>query len=99
MDKIAAFVAKKKSKLLEEETKPLPWYKKPIDAKAFILKKGRNTSWYAHHKDWVNHIWIGPYEKLTELEEIIKNYNQSLENGLIHSVFIENEKDFFLKET
>ena len=107
MNDIASFVAKKhksvKSESLEEKIKKLPWYRRPIERTAFVSRKAKNGKLYVHHCEWSEHVWIGPYSSDKEVLDIINSYiNESLKSpldkrqtNLVHSVWVEDQKEFF----
>lgn len=89
---------------LEEK---IPWYKRPIFRDEFIVKKGKDNKYYLKHNEWKPNIWVGTYDTIKECNEIIDSYvNKSLKqndnlklDSRIHSVIIDNEKDFFKNKT
>lgn len=109
MSDIALFVAKKHKNVsvetIEDKIKKLPWYRRPIEKDAFITRTSKNGKIYAHHREWAENIWIGPYASKKDVENVIDAYvKESLkrpldktQTNLIHSVFIENTENFFLK--
>lgn len=109
MTSIAAFVAKHKKQVTElsidDKIRKLPWYKRPIERSAFLSRKAKNGEYYIKHNEWSQHIWIGPYNTMKEVNDIIDSYIEtssvkpldkvtSKENK-IHSVCIENLDEFF----
>ena len=111
MDNIADFVAKKRKKVtvetIEEKIKKLPWYRRPISKEAFTTRKGKDKKLYVHHCEWSEHVWIGPYDTTKDVDCIIDSYvTESLrtpldkkQTNLIHSVFVDDVDDFFVKKT
>ena len=108
-DKIAEFVRRKRVihddvKTVEIKEVKIPWYKRPLAHDEFITKESKDGKLYVRHKEWSRRIWIGPYKNETETKEIIDSYvNESLRttsldkkvNSNVHSLIIENEKEFF----
>jgi len=111
MSDIASFVAKKHKKVavetIEDKVKKLPWYRRPIEKDAFTSRKDKYGKLYVHHCEWSEHVWIGPYISQKEVDGIIDSYvKESLkkpldktQTNLIHSVWVENADDFFVKNT
>jgi hypothetical protein len=106
---ISTFVAKHRKTIKEpsisEKIDKLPWYKKPIERSAFISRKGKDGNLYVRHKEWSEKIYIGPYTTKKEVKDIIDSYvNKSAEKPLnkivsendIHSVYVDNLKEFFV---
>ena len=81
----------------------LPWYKRPLERDEFIFKLAKNGKYYIKHKEWGKKIWIGPYDSLLSVENIITSYLlESLKGQIdkkvdsnVHSVVIQNEDEFF----
>jgi hypothetical protein len=109
MDKIAEFVRKKR--VIHDETPKveikevkIPWYKRPLEASEFIIRKGKDKKYYIQHKEWSKRVWIGPYKNKNEVDTIIESYVvESLKftsldkkvNNTVHSLIVEDEKIFF----
>ena len=106
-DKLAQFVRKKR---VIRDTTPIgikevkiPWYLRPIKREAFTVRVGKDKKFYAQHNEWSKRIWIGPYSSQKAVDNIIESYvTESLKGSLerkqsdsIHSIVIENEKEFF----
>lgn len=114
-DKLISFINKKREKIetksigtavpsLRSDNKPIPWWKRPLEAEEFISKLAKNGRWYVRHKEWSKNTWIGPYKEQSSCQDIINSYVlKSLECNLlgrtlpsgIHSVIIENPQEFF----
>lgn len=81
----------------------LPWYKRPLERSEFMFRLAKNGRYYIKHKEWGKGIWIGPYTNVVDVEAIIASYlTESLKttldkkvNSNIHSVIINDEKEFF----
>lgn len=79
-----------------KEEKPLKWFEKPMSADMFTIKKHMDR-YYARHNEWGERVWIGPYEKRSDVTAIIKEYvNNSVLKPLerkeisnLHSVLID----------
>lgn len=109
MSNIASFVSKHRKQIntvsILEKISKLPWYKRPIEYSAFTTRKAKNGKYYARHKEWSTHIWIGPYNTQEDVNRIINSYvvksaekplNKITPNEEIHSVYIEDsEMDSF----
>jgi hypothetical protein len=110
VDKIAEFVRKKRVihddevKNVEIKEVKIPWYKRPLEASEFVTRKGKDKKYYVQHNEWSKRVWIGPYNNENEAKSIIESYvfeslrTASLDkktNNKIHSIIIENEKEFF----
>ena len=114
-DKLIDFINKKRKKAetkrvgvavpsIHSDNKPLPWWKRPLEADEFTSKLAKNGRWYVRHKEWSKNTWIGPYKEHSSCQGIINSYvlrslecnliGKTLPNG-IHSVIIDNPKDFF----
>lgn len=88
----------KTEKPVEEEIKKeKKWYEKPILEKDFIYKQV-DGEFYAQHKEWNKHVWIGGYPNEYEAKQIVKDYckeckkdilNRNIQN--IHSVIFGEE--------
>lgn len=82
---------------IKEEKKELKWYEKPILEKDFKYKKV-NDEFYAQHKEWNKHVWIGGYPTEYEAKQVVKDYCKEckktiLERNIknIHSVLFGDE--------
>lgn len=107
MDRIAEFVRRKRvikdSQRVEIEEVKLPWYKRPIEPTAFSYRKGKNGKFYVHHNEWSKHTWIGPYENVNAVNNIIDAYVQESliapldrkTNKNIHTIVVDDESEFF----
>lgn len=102
MDKIAEFVLRKR--VVNEVKKPLvPWYKRPIEREEFSYRKAKNGKLYVQHHEWSRHTWIGPYDDLNGVNDIIDAYvKESLiapldrkANKNIHTIVVDDESEFF----
>jgi hypothetical protein len=90
-------------KPVEVKEVKLAWYQRPIMREDFVTKKGRDNKLYIHHNEWSETIFVGPYNNTHEVTDIINSYIvASLEAPLdrkldsrIHSIKIENPKEFF----
>ena len=84
-------------------SKPLPWYRRPLDKSEFSYRLAKNGRYYVRHKEWSNCVWIGPYRNVEDIKAIVDSYvMESLKNNLerkcdssIHSVIIDNPEEFF----
>lgn len=111
MNKIEEFVRKKRvvkdPQNVEIKEVKLPWYKRPIERKAFSYRKGKDNKLYVRHNEWSKHTWIGPYNTKNDVDRIIDSYvSESLKapldrkvNYKIHSVIVEDETKFFREES
>ena len=106
-DKIAEFVRRKRKAAIQKaEIKEVktPWYRRPIDRNAFTVRMGKDNNYYVHHNEWSKRTWIGPYSDTVDVLMIIESYvMESLKGTLdkkpmdsVHSLVVENEKDFFV---
>ena len=108
MTSISEFVSKHRKQVknvsIEEKVSNLPWYQRPIERSAFTSRKAKNGKHYVRHKEWAEKIWIGPYNTLKDVDEIIDSYvkmsavaplNRITSNREIHSVYIEDINKFF----
>ena len=75
--------------------KPKQWWQLPI-LKTDFKSKTIEGKFYAHHKEWKDNIWIGPYETKKELNSVISSYvNESSKDSLdrklenVHSILID----------
>lgn len=82
---------------------PVPWYKRPLTKEEFSYKLAKNGRYYVRHKDWSEKVWIGPYRNTEDIKAVVQSYvTESLKGSLmrkydesIHSVIIDNPKEFF----
>ena len=84
-----------------DDEKNLPWWRKEINEEDFTIYKYKNK-FYAQHKDWDKEIYIGAYDSLDIVKDVIqKEYaedsrlpllQRSLDTSRIHSVIIKNAK-------
>ena len=106
-DKIAEFVRRKRkiaAQKVEIKEVKAPWYKRPIDRNAFTIRMGKDNNYYVQHNEWSKRTWIGPYSDAVDAYMIIESYvMESLKGTLdkkpmdsVHSLVVENEKDFFV---
>ena len=106
-DKIAEFVRRKRkiaAQKVEIKEVKTPWYRRPIDRNAFTVRMGKDNNYYVHHNEWSKRTWIGPYSDAVDAHMIIESYvMESLKGTLdkkpmdsVHSLVVENEKDFFV---
>lgn len=109
MDKIAEFVRKNRAvcetpKKVEIKEVKVPWYRRPLEHNEFITRKAKDGKYYIHHGEWSKRVWIGPYKNEVETNIIIDSYvTESLKstlvqkaaNQMIHSIIVEDEKEFF----
>lgn len=104
-NKIAAFVRKKRkvqTQTVEIKEVKTPWYKRPIERTAFVIRESIDGKFYAQHNEWSKRVWIGPYKSEEETIKVIDSYvNESLKGTLdkkpinsIHSVIIEDGQIF-----
>lgn len=99
MDKIAEFVLKKRVVKDNIEKPTIPWYKRPIEHNEFSYRKAKNGKLYVRHNEWSSHTWIGPYNDLNGVNDIVDSYvKESLitpldrkSNKNIHSVIVGEE--------
>lgn len=108
---ISNFIKKRRVKASEVKTdsvepvttKPLPWYRRPLDKSEFSHKLAKNGRYYVRHKEWSESVWIGPYRNIEDVKAVVDSYMvESLKNNLekkcdssIHSVIIDNPEEFF----
>ena len=104
------YISKRKKastiKPVEVKEVKLAWYQKPIMREDFVTKIGRDKKLYVHHKEWKENIFIGPYNNTHEITDVISSYvMMSLKTTLdkapvdnIHSIVIDNVKEFFKNE-
>lgn len=79
----------------EKENQLLKWYQKPILREDFIIKK-YNGKFYTKHKEWGNNIWIGAYDNIEIVNDIISSYIENSKKPIlkrkldnrIHSILI-----------
>lgn len=71
------------------------WWELPISKDDFKIKKYEDK-FYAHHKDWKDCVWIGPYESKKDINEVIKSYEIESNKPMmgrklinVHSIIIE----------
>lgn len=108
MTDISTFVRKHRREVKDisigDKVDKLPWYKKPIERNAFISREGKDGKHYARHKEWSKEIWVGPYNTIQEVDELIDSYVRESEkeplnritiNHGIHSVYVDDIKTFF----
>ena len=108
MTDIASFVAKHRRQTrdisIEEKVKKLPWYKRPIERSAFISRKAKDGKHYVRHVEWAERIWIGPYNTIEDVDDIINSYveksadkplDRITPNREIHSVYVDDVNSFF----
>ena len=106
-DKIAEFVRRKRkiaAQKVEIKEVKAPWYKRPIDRNAFTVRMGKDNNYYVQHNEWSKRTWIGPYSDVVDAHIVIESYvMESLKGTLdkkpmdsVHSLVVENEKDFFV---
>ena len=106
-DKIAEFVRRKRkiaAQKVEIKEVKTPWYRRPIDRNAFTVRMGKDNNYYVQHNEWSKRTWIGPYSDAVDALMIIESYVfESLKGTLdkkpmdsVHSLVVENEKDFFV---
>lgn len=104
MDKLAEFVLRKR--VVKEPQKPqliVPWYKRPLEREEFSYRQGNDGKFYVRHKEWSKRTWIGGYNTVKEVSNIVDSYvRESLKepldrktNSNIHSITVENETVFF----
>jgi hypothetical protein len=103
--KLKEYIAKRRKETKPVDIKPvkLAWYQRPINREEFITKKGRDNKLYVRHNEWAKSVYIGPYNDTHEVNEIIKSYEEisskmTLDKKLdnrVHSIYIENPKEFF----
>lgn len=79
------------------DKKELKWYEKPILEKDFKYKQVDNE-FYAQHKEWNKHVWIGGYPTEYEAKQVVKEYCKECKKDLlerniknIHSVLFGDE--------
>lgn len=108
---ISAFLQRRKAKIAKVQVKPLeeithkptPWYRRPLQSSEFRFKLAKDGNYYVRHKEWGITTWIGPYESLTAVDDVIQSYVvESLKDSLdkkvdnsVHSVIIDNPEEFF----
>jgi hypothetical protein len=107
--KLKEYITKRRKGIVETSkvevstTKPVAWYKRPLESSEFITKKGKDGNFYVKHNEWSKTIWIGPYSSTEETRSIIDSYvDTSLKLGIehkvdsrVHSITIDNPDDFF----
>ena len=107
-DKVASFVASSRKKNKKEQSveqltpTELPWYKRPLDASEFTIRKGSDKAFYARHNEWPPRVNIGPYKTEKEASSVVSLYveasiikdKESLLGGKIHSVVIDDDNFF-----
>lgn len=106
-DKLKEYIGKRKKKIdvpvVGVQPTKIPWYKRELLEIEFTHKKAKDGKLYIHHDEWSPTIWIGPYDSVKEVKEIIASYiSASLTKDLskkldsrVHSLIIENAKEFF----
>lgn len=81
---------------INETNKKLKWYEKPIFKEDFITKE-YNGKFYTKHKEWANNVWIGAYDNIEIVNEIILSYVKNSKKSIlkrklddrIHSILID----------
>ena len=76
------------------------WFEGKITSESFITKKDWKGKFYAHHNEWKDKIWIGPYDSQEEVDKVIASYvaiskkpfgdRKELKN--VHSIVIEKQE-------
>lgn len=103
MDKIAEFVNKKRVVKDDIKKPTIPWYKRPLEHNEFSYRKAKNGKLYVQHNEWSKNTWIGPYNNLKEVNDIVDAYvKESLiapldrkTNKNIHTIVVDDESEFF----
>ena len=94
---ISKHLPKKRKK--EEKPVELKWFQKQITEDCFEIKQDKKGKFYAHHNEWKERIWIGPYGLKEDIDKVIASYvsvtkkpfgsRKELKN--VHSILIEKQ--------
>ena len=88
-----------KKMIKDEKPVELKWFQKKITEDSFTIKQDKKGKFYAHHNEWKDRVWIGPYDSKEEIDKVIDSYvsvtkkpfgsRKELKN--VHSILIEKQ--------